>query len=295
MGRDSAVTVEGLTKSYGSAVAVDGISFTVSRGDIVAILGPNGAGKTSTVEILEGFRTRTGGHVEVLGADPERGDAQLRARIGVVLQDSEPDPYLTVAETIELFQEYYPQPRARDELLTLVGLAEEATKRVRVLSGGQQRRLDFALALVGRPELVFLDEPTTGFDPVARREAWEVIRGLRDLGTTIVLTTHQLEEAEALADRLLVLSGGTIVAQGDPGAIGGRAAVSRITFDAPLVGVNGCPLALTRAGGRCSVNVEEPVRALADLTSWAMEVGMPLANLTVGPRSLEDVYLELIS
>jgi ABC-2 type transport system ATP-binding protein len=295
MASDIAVTVEALRKSYGDAVAVDGISFTVAKGEIVAILGPNGAGKTSTVEILEGFRARSGGRVEVLGSDPETGGSRLRARIGVVLQQSEPDPYLTVTETIELFQAYYPTPRTCDDLLALVGLSEQATKRVRVLSGGQQRRLDFALALVGQPELVFLDEPTTGFDPVARREAWAVIRGLRDLGTTVVLTTHQLEEAEALADRLLVLSGGTIVAEGDPVAIGGRAAVSRIKFDAPAVGADGCPLALTRSGGWCTVDVEEPVRALADLTSWALELGIPLEHLTVGPRSLEDVYLELIS
>lgn len=295
MGDGLAVCVEGLRKSYGDLVAVDGVSFTVSTGEIVAILGPNGAGKTSTVEILEGFRSASGGTVRVLGLDPQQGGSQLRARIGVVLQRCEPDPYLTVAETIELFRAYYPEPRAVGDLLDLVGLGNQAKQRVRVLSGGQLRRLDLALALVGRPELVFLDEPTTGFDPAARREAWEVIRRLRELGTTVVLTTHYLEEAETLADRLLVLAGGKIVAHGDPRSIGGRGEATRIAFNTPAADLGGCPLPLTSSGGCCSIDVGDPVPALSQLTSWAMDAGVHLSNLTVGRRSLEEVYLELIA
>jgi ABC-2 type transport system ATP-binding protein len=295
MGHRTAVCVEDLTKAYGAAVALDGVSFTVSTGEILAILGPNGAGKTSTVEILEGFRSRSAGSVTVLGYDPDHGGSQLRARIGVVLQHCEPDPYLSVRETIELFRAYYPEPRPAAELLTLVGLHEHAKQRVRTLSGGQQRRLDFALALVGRPELVFLDEPTTGFDPAARREAWAVIGRLREVGTTVVLTTHYLEEAEALADRLLVLVGGKIVAEGDPRSIGGRSELTRIAFDIPAIDLERCPLRVTSSGGSCSVDVADAVQALSKLTSWALDAAIPLTNLTVGPRSLEDVYLELIA
>lgn len=290
----SAVLVEGLRKAYDGHVAVDGVSLEVASGEIVAILGPNGAGKTTTLEILEGYRDRDDGRVEVLGIDPAMRSAQLRGRIGIVLQECEAEPHLTVRETLDQFRAYYPSPRSIAELLQLVDLGEQATMRVQTLSGGQRRRLDLALALVGNPELVFLDEPTTGFDPAARRGAWEVIRRLRQLGTTVVLTTHYLDEAEALCDRLIILVDGRIVAEGRPAEIGGRARTTRISFD-DICLTRGCPLALEAADGRCWVDVADPVVALDSLTSWAVTNSIELPNLSVGRRSLEDLYLELIA
>ena len=283
-----------------------GVSFTVGRGEIFALLGPNGAGKTTTLEILEGFRGRDGGQADVLGLDPgDRATGRaLRERIGLVLQDIAVEPYLTVRETIARNAGYYPAPRGVDEVITLVGLAGQERTKVRNLSGGRKRRLDLGLGLIGDPELLFLDEPTTGFDPAARRDAWQLVRSLRDSGTTILLTTHYMEEAQALADRVAVLSDGQVVAQGTLADIGGRAAAqTQIRFALP----RGCvaadlpawarpgmgPAAGPEAGDLVAVAVSEPTRALHDLTTWALDRGLVLDRLTVEPPSLEDVYLRL--
>ena len=302
----NAITVSGLAKSYGGVQAVRGVSFTVGRGEIFALLGPNGAGKTTTLEILEGFRGRDGGQADVLGLDPgDRATGRaLRERIGLVLQDIAVEPYLTVRETIARNAGYYPAPRGVDEVITLVGLAGQERTKVRNLSGGRKRRLDLGLGLIGDPELLFLDEPTTGFDPAARRDAWQLVRSLRDSGTTILLTTHYMEEAQALADRVAVLSDGQVVAQGTLADIGGRAAAqTQIRFALP----RGCvaadlpawarpgmgPAAGPEAGDLVAVAVSEPTRALHDLTTWALDRGLVLGRLTVEPPSLEDVYLRL--
>ena len=302
----NAITVSGLAKSYGGVQAVRGVSFTVGRGEIFALLGPNGAGKTTTLEILEGFRGRDGGQADVLGLDPgDRATGRaLRERIGLVLQDIAVEPYLTVRETIARNAGYYPAPRGVDEVITLVGLAGQERTKVRNLSGGRKRRLDLGLGLIGDPELLFLDEPTTGFDPAARRDAWQLVRSLRDSGTTILLTTHYMEEAQALADRVAVLSDGQVVAQGTLADIGGRAAAqTQIRFALP----GGCvaadlpawarpgtgPAAGPEAGDLVAVAVSEPTRALHDLTTWALDRGLVLDRLTVEPPSLEDVYLRL--
>ena len=301
-----AITVSGLAKSYGGVQAVRGISFTVGRGEIFALLGPNGAGKTTTLEILEGFRGRDGGQADVLGLDPgDRATGRaLRERIGLVLQDIAVEPYLTVRETIARNAGYYPAPRGVDEVITLVGLAGQERTKVRNLSGGRKRRLDLGLGLIGDPELLFLDEPTTGFDPAARRDAWQLVRSLRDSGTTILLTTHYMEEAQALADRVAVLSDGQVVAQGTLADIGGRAAAqTQIRFALP----GGCvaadlpawarpgagPAAGPEPGDLVAVAVSEPTRALHELTAWALHRGLVLDQLTVEPPSLEDVYLRL--
>jgi ABC-2 type transport system ATP-binding protein len=299
----AAVTVTGLRKSYGAVAAVRGVSFTVARGEIFALIGPNGAGKTSTLEILEGFRGRDGGRVDVLGIDPadRAGGRELRERIGLVLQDIAVEPYLTVRETVARNAGYYRAPRDVGEVISLVGLAGKERQKVRSLSGGQKRRLDLALGLIGDPELLFLDEPTTGFDPSARRDAWEIVRGLRGAGTTILLTTHYMEEAQELADRVAVLSGGEIVAAGTPATIGGRdAARARIRFARPagftvadLTAAAGLPAEL--AGDLVTVETATPERALHELTGWALSRGVPLAQLTVDRPSLEDVYLRLTS
>jgi ABC-2 type transport system ATP-binding protein len=293
----AAVVVAGLRKSYGAVQAVRSVSFTVRHGEIFALLGPNGAGKTTTLEIMEGFRAADAGRVEVLGYDPgDRASGRaLRERIGLVLQDIAVEPYLTVRETIARNAGYYPAPRDVDEVIGLVGLAGQERKKVRNLSGGQKRRLDLALGLVGRPELLFLDEPTTGFDPNARHEAWDVIRGLRGAGVTIMLTTHYMDEAQALADRVAVMAGGQIVAEGTPSDIGGRdTARSRIRFalpdgyttaDLPVDGVLG--------EGLVSVETSEPTQALHQLTGWALQRGLVLGRLTVDRPSLEDIYLRL--
>ena len=294
----SAVVVAGLGKSYGAVRAVRGVSFAVARGEIFALLGPNGAGKTTTLEILEGFRTRDAGRAEVLGLDPgDRATGRaLRERIGLVLQDIAVEPYLTVRETVARNAGYYPAPRGVDEVIALVGLAAQARQKVRVLSGGQQRRLDLALGMIGDPELLFLDEPTTGFDPSARRGAWQIMRGLREAGTTIVLTTHYMDEAQALADRVAVMAGGQIVAEGTPSAIGGRdTARARIRFALPAGTTAGDLPAAAAAGddGLVTVQTAEPTRTLHQLTGWALDHGTVLDRLTVDRPSLEDIYLRL--
>ncbi len=266
--------------SYGETEAVRGIDFEVMAGEVFAFLGPNGAGKTTTVEILEGYRNRSGGEVDVLGEDPQRAGREWRERIGIVLQEGRLDPYLTVRESLGLYAGYFRSPRPIDEVISLVGLEGKADERARRLSGGQQRRLDVGMALIGDPELLFLDEPTTGFDPSARRQFWEVIAGLRDLGKTVFLTTHYMEEAQQLADRVTIIAAGEIVARGTPEDLGDRehqAATIRY-----------------RAGGReVKVETTTPVRTLHELTGEALARGEDLEGLEVTRPSLEDVYLEL--
>ena len=296
----NALTVAGLRKSYGTVQAVRDVSFTVGQGEIVALLGPNGAGKTTTLEILEGFRRRDGGVAEVLGLDPgERSSGrELRERTGLVLQDIAVEPYLTVRETIAREAGYYPAPRGVAEVISLVGLAGQERRKVRTLSGGQKRRLDLALGLVGNPELLFLDVPTTGFDVAARRDAWQLVRDLRAAGTTILLTTHDLDEAQTLADRLVLLSGGVVVAAGAPAELGGRGRErTRITFTLPDgERTDGLPLpAQTRPDGVVEVETGNPTAALYQLTGWAMDRGTLLDGLTVSRPSLEDTYLQLTS
>jgi ABC-2 type transport system ATP-binding protein len=275
----SAIEVSGLQKSYDAREVLHGLSFTVEAGYVFALLGPNGAGKTTTVEILEGYRPRDGGDVHVLGVDPGRAGPGFRARIGIVLQSSAVYPLLTVRETLELFAGYYPHPRRPLEVIELVGLAEKTDARVRTLSGGQLRRLDLALALIGDPELIFLDEPTTGFDPAARRQAWETIRGLRELGKTILLTTHYMEEAQRLADRLAILRDGRIVATGSPAEL--------------LSGAVSVEIRFRRNGQEVVIDTSEPTRVLHELTAQALADGVELEGLEVHRRTLEDVYLEL--
>jgi ABC-2 type transport system ATP-binding protein len=291
--RDAAISVRGLRKSYGSAEAVRGVDFDVQRGEIVAFLGPNGAGKTTSVEILEGFRTRSAGEVQVLGEDPATAGRGWRERIGVVLQDSEPEPYLTARQCLELYGGYYDRPRPIDETLELVGLRDNARTVAKDLSGGQRRRLDVALALVGDPELVFLDEPTTGFDPSARRSAWQVVAGLRELGKTIFLTTHYMDEAEFLADRIVVLAGGVIVAEGAPASLGGRdRSNARITFTLPF-GVDAPPGFRATGEGRVEATTADPLAGVRELAAWAAAAQVDLPDLEVRRPTLEDVYLEL--
>jgi len=276
----SAISVRDLRKRYGQLEALRGISFEIEEGEVFGLLGPNGAGKTTTVEILEGYRARDGGSVDVLGHDPQRAQRAFRERIGVVLQHSELWPNLTVAETLRVFAGYYRRPRDVAETITLVGLDHKRDDRVKTLSGGQKRRLDLALALVGDPELVFLDEPTTGFDPQARRAAWEMIRGLRSLGKTILLTTHYLDEAQQLADRLAVLRDGEIVTIGTPGELVDASGPTEIRY---------------REDGEVTVvRTEEPTRTLHELTGRALAEGRELRDLEVRRASLEDVYLELL-
>jgi ABC-2 type transport system ATP-binding protein len=291
------IGVRGLTKSYGPLEAVRGVDLEVSEGEIFAFLGPNGAGKTTTVEILEGYRHRDSGEVEVLGTDPQRATAAWRARIGVVLQSGQLESLLTVRESLELYSGYYPSARPVGETMELVGLAEQADQRAGRLSGGQQRRLDVALALVGDPELLFLDEPTTGFDPAARRGAWEMIANLRALGKTVFLTTHYMEEAQALADRVAIIKGGHIVALGRPSELG-PADVTSIRFRLPPgEDVAGLPAPLSaRASvhdGRVVVESGSPVRDLATLCGWALERGIDLEALEAVRPTLEDAYLVL--
>jgi ABC-2 type transport system ATP-binding protein len=295
------ISVRGLRKSYGELEAVRGIDLEVRRGEIFAFLGPNGAGKTTTVEILEGYRERDAGEVGVLGVDPASANRAWRERIGIVLQESRMHPELTVRESLELFAGYYRRPRTVAETISLVGLAEKAEERVGRLSGGQHRRLDVALALIGDPELLFLDEPTTGFDPSARRRAWEVVANLRALGKTIFLTTHYMEEAQALADRVAIIARGEIVAEGSPGELGGRGrGAARISFRLPAeISRAELPprvIAAADGGGPADevlLEVDDPVPVLNELTAWALARRIPLAGLEVKRPSLEDAYLEL--
>jgi len=275
-----AIVVSNLTKSYKGVHALRGISFDVERGEVFGLLGPNGAGKTTAVEILEGYRERDGGEASVLDIDPRGAPRTLRERIGVVLQQSELSPLLTVRETHRMFAGYYERPRDVDEVIELVGLGEKAGARVKTLSGGQKRRLDLGVALVGDPELVFLDEPTTGFDPAARRSAWELVRSLRALGKTIVLTTHYLDEAQQLADRVAVLREGLIVQQGTPDELIGGTPKTEIRYR------EGTELVV--------VETEEPTRVLAELTGRAAAEGRELEALEVRRPTLEDVYLDLV-
>ncbi|MGE5689852.1 MAG: ABC transporter ATP-binding protein [Pseudomonadota bacterium] len=276
----SAVVVRGLRKSYDGIAAVRGVDFEIARGEVFGLLGPNGAGKTTTVEILEGYRERDGGTVEVLGHDPARGERAFRARIGVVLQISEPFANLTVREQHAMFARYYEHPRDVDETIALVGLAGKRDALAKTLSGGQKRRLDLGLALVGDPDLVFLDEPTTGFDPAARRAAWEMIRALRSLGKTILLTTHYLDEAQQLCDRVAVMREGEIVRIGTPDELRGGEAEAEIRY--------------RRDGRQVVLRTREPTRALHELTAEALAAGRELEELEVSRPSLEDVYLALL-
>jgi ABC-2 type transport system ATP-binding protein len=297
MSTEAAIEIDGLRKSYGAFEAVRGLSLRVRRGEIFAFLGPNGAGKTTTVEILEGFRHRDAGDVRVLGIDPEHGDRAWRSRIGIVLQEGEAQPELTVRETLELWAAYYPSPRPIEETIALAGLQEKADDRVGRLSGGQRRRLDVGLALIGDPDLVFLDEPTTGFDPVARRAAWKVIAGLRDLGKTVFLTTHYLDEAQELADRVAIVKAGVIVVEGPPDALGTGSADTEILFVPPAgVGLDELPIDERPevVDGRARLRTQTPTRTLAALCGWAAERGTELERLEVTRPSLEDVYLELV-
>ncbi|HET7636801.1 MAG TPA: ABC transporter ATP-binding protein [Candidatus Limnocylindria bacterium] len=293
-GSSPAISVQGLRKSYGTVEALRGIDLRVANGEVFALLGPNGAGKTSAVEIMEGYRSRDAGEVRVLGLDPAAHPAALRERVGIVLQSTGLSRYLSVRETVELFAGYYRRPRPIDEVLALVGLTDLAGRRITKLSGGERRRLDLAVALVGDPELLFLDEPTTGFDPSARRQAWEVVRGLTGLGKTILLTTHYMDEAQELADRLAVIAHGEIVAEGTPQTLGGRdVGRSSIRFSLP----EGCELpdrfGAHRAGPGYELQTESATRLMHELSSWALSADVDLVGLEVRPPSLEEVYLEL--
>ena len=290
----AAVDVRGLRKSYGSIQAVRGVDLRVEPGEVFALLGPNGAGKTTTVEILEGHRTRDAGEVSVLGRDPGRNERALRERVGIVLQQTGVDVYLTVREVVEMVAGYYPKPRDVDEVIELAGLAEQRDRRIRQLSGGQKRRVDLAVALAGDPELLFLDEPTTGFDPSARRQAWETVRGLTALGKTIVLTTHFMDEAQALADRLAIIAEGRIIATGTAAElIGAVSRATTISFSLDDGEVPPDELRLRRAGAGWEVETDEPTAVLHRLTGWAVDAGLELRHLEVSRRSLEDVYLQL--
>ena len=275
----TAISVEELRKSYGEHEAVRGISFHIKEGEVFGLLGPNGAGKTTTVEILEGYRERDSGRVDVLGFDPARAQREYRERIGVVLQQSQLWSNLTVRETHRLFAGYYREPRDVDEVIELIGLGPKRDARVKTLSGGQKRRLDLGVALVGDPDLVFLDEPTTGFDPAARRAAWEMIRSLRSLGKTILLTTHYLDEAEQLADRVAVLREGRIVREGTPAELTGDTSETEVRY--------------RRNGLEVVIRTTEPTKVLHDLTQEALAEGRELDGLTVRRPTLEDVYLAL--
>jgi ABC-2 type transport system ATP-binding protein len=277
----TAISVRGLRKSYNGVEAVRGIDFEVAKGEVFGLLGPNGAGKTTTVEILEGYRTRDAGEVEVLGFDPQRSERAFKERIGVVLQASELWPALSVREIHAIFAGYYQHPRDVDEVIDLVGLTDKSDERVKTLSGGQKRRLDLGIALVGDPDLVFLDEPTTGFDPAARRAAWDMIRSLRELGKTILLTTHYLDEAQQLADRVAVLRAGEIVELGTP---------------ADLVRGTGTVLVRYRENGRqVELATDEPTRTLHELTGRALAEGRELEGIEIRRATLEDVYLDLVA
>jgi ABC-2 type transport system ATP-binding protein len=297
----TAIVVRELHRRYGDTVAVDGISFEVEAGEVFALVGPNGAGKTSTVEILEGHRSRTGGEVTVLGHDPADGGRPFRERIGIVLQEAGMDEEFSVAELVDLYASFYPHPRDRDEVIGLVGLEAKRDARSKTLSGGQRRRLDLALGLIGDPELLFLDEPTTGFDPSARRQAWEVVANLCAVGTTVLLTTHYMEEAQHLADRVAVMAAGRLVALGTPAELArqsqGGSGTIRFRLPAgtgelalPAVGEH-----VVREDGTVEVRSRTPTRDLQALTTWAVDRRLELEELTLAPPSFEDTYLELVA
>ncbi len=294
-----AIEVRDLKKSYGDLDAVRGVSFEVARGEVFCLLGPNGAGKTSIVEILEGYRTRTGGEARVFGMDPARSERALRERVGIVLQHSGVQRDLTVAELLEMYGRYYSRRRPVDEVIEVVELAEKRDERATKLSGGQRRRLDLALALIGDPDLIFLDEPTTGFDPAARRQAWSTIRSLCELGKTIFLTTHYMDEAQHLSNRVAIVNAGEIIATGRPEELGGRdLRPAEIRFVLPhdwsLGDIPDVP-SQDRSidGDHVLVTTREPVVATQSITAWALDHGIELGHFSVSQPSLEDIYLEL--
>jgi ABC-2 type transport system ATP-binding protein len=297
---NQAIEVQGLRKAYGDVEAVRSLTFSVAPGEVFCLLGPNGAGKTTTTEILEGYRARSAGEVRVLGYDPEHGERALRERVGIVLQEAAAQAELTVAEVLTMFGGYYPRRRPVDELLELVGLQGKQDDRVKLLSGGQKRRLDLALALVGDPDVLFLDEPTTGFDPSARRQAWATIKDLCALGKTVFLTTHFMDEAQALADRVAVMANGRLVAMGTPAEIGGRdTAPTEIAFVLPDgVALGDLPdlgdaTVTEPAPGRARIVAPHGVRAAHAITGWALARAYDLRGFEVTQPSLEDVYLRL--
>jgi ABC-2 type transport system ATP-binding protein len=292
----AAISVRGLRKSYGELEAVRGIDFEVGAGEVFALLGPNGAGKTTTVEILEGHRKRSAGEVTVLGFDPETGGRAFRERIGIVLQETGVERYLTVAETVEMFRGYYPSPLRLNHVLDIVGLQQQRDVRVRRLSGGQQRRLDVAVGLAGNPELLFLDEPTTGFDPAARRNAWEMVRNLKSLGKTVLLTTHYLDEAEHLADRVAIIDSGVIAAEGTPAQLIATEPASTIRFRAGAAAALPPGIAATAVfdNGVAIIKTTTPTRTLYEVLKWATDNSIELDELTLSRATLEDVYLRLV-
>ncbi len=297
------IRTKGLRKSYGDLEAVRGLDLEVEAGEVFAILGPNGAGKTTTVEILEGFRERTGGEVEVLGVDPSRPTSAWQERVGIVLQETALEPFLTVHESLSLYAGYYRSPRRVDEVISLVGLEGEASSRAGRLSGGQQRRLDVGIALIGDPDLLFLDEPTTGFDPSARRQAWAMITGLRDLGKTVLLTTHYMDEAQHLADRVAIIAEGIVRAEDSPENLrGSQAGPARITFrlaegvrptEVPGVGSIEWTSEEAGSGPLGLIETSDPVQDANRVTGWALEKGLDLVDFEVRRPTLEDIYLEV--
>lgn len=290
------IEVSDLRKSYGDVEAVRGIDLTIDTGEVFALLGPNGAGKSTTVEILEGHRTKTSGAVSVLGFDPTDRSRDFRERIGIVLQETAVEEQLSVSEAISIYGAMYPRQRPTDELIDLVGLEEKRDARVKTLSGGQRRRLELALGIVGDPDLIFMDEPTTGFDPSARRQAWSIVENLTSLGKTVLLTTHYMDEAQYLADRVAVIAQGEIVAEGTPESLGGRAtAATIITFQSSGADLDGLPADEVRISenGRVTISSDTPTADIHRLAGWALERGIELADLSVTRPSLEDVYLEL--
>ena len=291
-----AIEVRGLRKSYGRLEAVAGIDLRVAAGEVFALLGPNGAGKTTTVEILEGHRQRTGGDVHVLGHDPGKDQRAFKERIGIVLQTTGVEPYLTVEETIDVFRGYYPHPRPLEEVLQVTEMRDLRYTRVRKLSGGQQRRLDVAVGLAGDPDLLFLDEPTTGFDPAARRNAWDMVKNLKALGKTVFLTTHYMDEAQYLADRVAIMAKGKIVAEGPPQSLSGIDKRTLIRFKVPqdIQLPENLYSDISSHQGWTAVRTETPTKTLAELTGWAVSMGLELAGLTVTRASLEDIYLDLV-
>lgn len=289
-----AIDVRGLRKAYGPHAVLRDVTFDVEAGQTVALLGPNGAGKTTTVEVLEGFRRRDAGDVTVLGEDPAQESRAFRLRVGVVLQETRHDHYLTLGETVDLVRGWYPDPLPAAEVLEAVSLGDHVRHRVATLSGGQLRRLDVALGIVGRPDVLFLDEPTTGFDPDARRQTWDVVRRLRDRGTTVLLTTHYLDEAEALADRVLVLHGGRVVANEPPAKLGNRDRTHLVSFVPSSTTAALPPLGGVVTDGRWAVETDDVTHAVHELSRWAQGNDQPLQDLVIVRRSLEDAYLELI-